>query len=147
MKKTLIVLAFFCAVLSLAGAKEKKLKNKAKQNVQNVIEKVSDFVEEVEDIEDIDIESMDAEIVSRNQIETMFSLADQLNIDLKAALENKEASMAEEFDYLIAEEKEQLDILIEKVKKSSDWTATDEAKLKKSRAEFKKLSRKYKPTK
>ena len=141
MKKTLIVLAFFCAALSLAGAKEKKLKNKAKQNVQNVIEKVSDFVEEVEDIEDIDIESMDAEIVSRDQIETMFSLADQLNIDLKAALENKEASMAEEFDYLIAEEKEQLDILIEKVKKSSDWTATDEAKLKKSRAEFKKLSR------
>ncbi len=147
MKKTLIVLAFFCAALSLAGAKEKKLKNKAKQNVQNVIEKVSDFVEEVEDIEDIDIESMDAEIVSRDQIETMFSLADQLNIDLKAALENKEASMAEEFDYLIAEEKEQLDILIEKVKKSSDWTATDEAKLKKSRAEFKKLSRKYKPAK
>ena len=90
---------------------------------------------------------MDAEIVSRDQIETMFSLADQLNIDLKAALENKEASMAEEFDYLIAEEKEQLDILIEKVKKSSDWTATDEAKLKKSRAEFKKLSRKYKPAK
>lgn len=147
MKKTLIVLAFFCAALSLAGAKEKKLKNKAKQNVQNVIEKVSDFVEEVEDIEDIDIESMDVEIVSRDQIETMFSLADQLNIDLKAALENKEASMAEEFDYLIAEEKEQLDILIEKVKKSSDWTATDEAKLKKSRAEFKKLSRKYKPAK
>ena len=147
MKKTLIVLAFFCAALSLAGAIEKKLKNKAKQNVQNVIEKVSDFVEEVEDIEDIDIESMDAEIVSRDQIETMFSLADQLNIDLKAALENKEASMAEEFDYLIAEEKEQLDILIEKVKKSSDWTATDEAKLKKSRAEFKKLSRKYKPAK
>lgn len=147
MKKTLIVLAFFCAALSLAGAKEKKLKNKAKQNVQNVIEKVSDFVEEVEDIEDIDIESMDAEIVSRDQIETMFFLADQLNIDLKAALENKEASMAEEFDYLIAEEKEQLDILIEKVKKSSDWTAADEAKLKKSRAEFKKLSRKYKPAK
>ena len=147
MKKTLIVLAFFCAALSLAGAKEKKLKNKAKQNVQNVIEKVSDFVEEVEDIEDIDIESMDAEIVSRDQIETMFSLAEQLNIDLKAALENKEASMAEEFDYLIAEEKEQLDILIEKEKKSSDWTATDEAKLKKSRAEFKKLSRKYKPAK
>lgn len=147
MKKTLIVLAFFCAALSLAGAKEKKLKNKAKQNVQNVIEKVSDFVEEVEDIEDIDIESMDAEIVSRDQIETMFSLADQLNIDLKAALENKEASMAEEFDYLIAEEKEQLDILIEKVKKSSVWTAADEAKLKKSRAEFKKLSRKYKPAK
>ena len=147
MKKTLIVFVMFCASLSLAGAKEKKSKNKVKQNVQNAIEEVSDFVEEkIEDI-DIDIESIDEEIISRDQVETMFSLANQLNIDLKAALENKEPSMAEEFDYLIAEQKEHLDILIKKVKKSSEWTSADEDKLKKLNAEYKKLSKKYKPSK
>ena len=144
MKKTLIVFLMFCAALSLAGAKEKKSKNKAKQNVK-VIEEVADIVESAEDI--VDIESIDAELGLRDQIEAMFSLAKQLNIDLKEAIENKEPSMAEELDYLIAEQKQQLDSLIPELKKSSEWSIADEDRLKAISAEYKKLSRKYKPAK
>ena len=144
MKKTLIVFLMFCAALSLAGAKEKKSKNKAKQNVK-VIEEVADIVESAEDI--VDIESIDAELGLRDQIEAMFSLAKQLNIDLKEAIENKEPSMAEELDYLIAEQKQQLDSLIPELKKSSEWSIADEDRLKAISAEYKKLCRKYKPAK
>ena len=133
MKKNLIVFMLLCAVISLACAKEKKSKNKANQNI---VEEVSDY-----------IENIDVEVITREQIDSMFALASQLNVDLKTAIANKNPEMAEELDYLIAAENAELDKLIPELKKSSEWTLSDDEELKKISAEYKKLTRKYKPSK
>ena len=140
MKKALIVFISFCAGLSLACAKEKKSK-KTNKTVDDIEQTA------VSAVDDIDIESIDVEIITREQIESMFLLAVQLNIDLKSAIENKDPSMAEELDYLIAEQKQHLDKLIPELKQSTEWTSEDENRLKPISAEYKKLSRRYKPSK
>lgn len=133
MKKILIVFIMLCEIISFISAKEKKSKNIKNKTIN---EDESSYVE-----------SIDVEIITREQITSMFSLAEQLNIDLKAAIENKEPSMAEELDYLISEEKQQLDNLIPNMKASSEWTGDDDKRLNLINLEYKKLSRKYKPAK
>lgn len=133
MKKILIVFIMLCEIISFISAKEKKSKN-----IKN---------KTINEYESCYVESIDVEIITREQITSMFSLAEQLNIDLKAAIENKEPSMAEELDYLISEEKQQLDNLIPNMKASSEWTGDDDKRLNLINLEYKKLSRKYKPAK
>ena len=134
MKKTIVVLIMLAAVLSLTCANEKK--SKAKNVIENVSEEVTDFIDSIED-----------EAVSRSQIDSMFSLANQLNEDIKTAISNTDPHMAEELAYVIEDEKKQLDKLIPHLKKSAEWTLKDEEKLKAVSAEYKKISRKYKPKK
>ena len=134
MKKTIVVLIMLAVVLSLTCAKEKK--SKAKNVIENVSEEVTDFIDSIED-----------EAVSRSQIDSMFSLANQLNEDIKTAISNTDPHMAEELAYVIEDEKKQLDKLIPHLKKSAEWTLKDEEKLKAVSAEYKKISRKYKPKK
>ena len=129
------------------GVCDPTLKNQ-KQDKSNYELETVEEVENVADVVDIEsIESIDDEDVSRQQIDSVLQLASQLNIDIKAAFENTDADMAEELDYLIADEKAQLDILLPRLKKSPEWTSADETKLRSITAEYKKLSRKYKSKK
>ena len=84
MKKSLIVLLMFVIALPCFAAKAKKSKKASKAKIE-VTE---------------DVSSDDTEIITREQIDTMFSLANQLNADMQAAIEDAEAGL----DEIIAEE-------------------------------------------
>ena len=125
MKKSLIVLLMFVIALPCFAAKAKKSKKASKAKIE-VTE---------------DVSSDDTEIITREQIDTMFSLANQLNADMQAAIEDAEAGL----DEIIADEKYQLDKMLPTLKRSSEWTGDDEERLKAINAEYKSLSKKYKP--
>ena len=125
MKKSLIVLLMFVIALPCFAAKTKKSKKASKAKIEVTEDVISD----------------DTEIITREQIDTMFSLANQLNADMQAAIEDAEAGL----DEIIADEKYQLDKMLPALKRSSEWTGDDEDRLKAINAEYKSLSKKYKP--
>ena len=125
MKKSLIVLLMFVIALPCFAAKAKKSKKTSKAKIEVIEDVISD----------------DTEIITREQIDTMFSLANQLNADMQTAIEDSEAGL----DEIIAEEKILLDKMLPSLKRSSEWTNEDAERLKAINAEYKSLSKKYKP--
>ncbi|MCR5253455.1 MAG: hypothetical protein K6C98_07055 [Treponema sp.] len=125
MKKSLIVLLMFVITLPCFAAKAKKSKKTSKAKIEVTEDVISD----------------DTEIITREQIDTMFSLANQLNADIQTAIEDSEAGL----DEIIAEEKILLDKMLPSLKRSSEWTNEDAERLKAINAEYKSLSKKYKP--
>ena len=125
MKKSLIVLLMFVIALPCFAVKAKKSKKTSKAKIEVTEDVISD----------------DTEIITREQIDTMFSLANQLNADMQTAIEDSEAGL----DEIIAEEKILLDKMLPSLKRSSEWTNEDAERLKAINAEYKSLSKKYKP--
>ena len=125
MKKSLIVLLMFVIALPCFAAKAKKSKKTSKAKIEVIEDVISD----------------DTEIITREQIDTMFSLANQLNADMQTAIEDSEAGL----DEIIAEEKILLDKMLPSLKRSSEWTNEDAERLKAINVEYKSLSKKYKP--
>lgn len=122
-------------------SKKEKKNSKAKAKTENV--KKTDSSDEVF-YDDSLLDFDDTEIITREQIDSMFSLANQLNADISTALEAEDENEKAELSQIISEEKAQLDSLIPILKKSSEWTENDEERLKSVMADYKFLSKKYK---
>ena len=151
MKKIFFIFALLLLALPLVNAKEKKAK-KSKKTPKNKtkIEKTQNSdsleLEENDGIYEIDgVEFDDTEIITREQIDTMFSLANQLNADIYAAIQEEDEDAAKELDFVIAEQKAQLDKMLPALKVSSEWTAQDEERLKAINADYKAFKKQYKP--
>ena len=150
MKKIFFIFALLLA-LPLVNAKEKKAKKskktpKNKTKIEKTQKSDSLELEENDGIYEIDgVEFDDTEIITREQIDTMFSLANQLNADIYAAIQEEDEDAAKELDFVIAEQKAQLDKMLPALKGSSEWTAQDEERLKAINADYKAFKKQYKP--
>lgn len=150
MKKIFFIFALLLA-LPLVNAKEKKAKKskktpKNKTKIEKTQKSDSLELEENDGIYEIDgVEFDDTEIITREQIDTMFSLANQLNADIYAAIQEEDEDAAKELDFVIAEQKAQLDKMLPALKVSSEWTAQDEERLKAINADYKAFKKQYKP--
>lgn len=148
MRKILFVLFVLLLASPSAIAKEKKSKKskKAPKN-KNKIEKIekNNKLDEADDYLNVDgVEFDETEIITREQIDTMFSLAGQLNADLYAAINEEDEDAARELDQVIADEKKQLDKMLPALKRSSEWTESDGERLKVIGDEYKQLLKQYK---
>lgn len=142
MKKSLIlflVLASFVFTLSAKPKKEKKpKKSKSKQ-------KIEDVMQEDADVPDYDgVEFDDTEIITREQIDSAFSLLNQLNEDLQTALTNDDFDYAAELNQVIEEQKKTADSTVPALRNSSEWTSSDEERYKKILSDYKTVSKNYK---
>ena len=139
-KSTFITFILFLSILIDSGfaAKVKKAKKekKPKQKTEIIKDEISD-----------DLLFDDTEIITREQIDSMFSLANQLNEDIHSALEAEDEDEKEELSRIIADEKARLDSSLPALKKASEWTDEDSEKLNKIMTEYKSLSKKYKTRK
>ena len=139
-KSTFITFILFLSILIDSGfaAKVKKAKKekKPKQKTEIINDEISD-----------DLLFDDTEIITREQIDSMFSLANQLNEDIHSALEAEDEDEKEELSRIIADEKARLDSSLPALKKASEWTDEDSEKLNKIMTEYKSLSKKYKTRK
>ncbi len=150
MKKIFFIFALLLA-LPLVNAKEKKAKKskktpKNKTKIEKTQKSDSLELEENDGIYEIDgVEFDDTEIITREQIDTMFSLANQLNADIYAAIQEEDEDAAKELDFVIAEQKAQLDKMLPALKGSSEWSAQDEERLKAINADYKAFKKQYKP--
>lgn len=151
MKKIFFIFAVLLLALPLVNAKEKKAKKskktpKNKTKIEKTQKSDSLELEENDGIYEIDgVEFDDTEIITREQIDTMFSLANQLNADIYAAIQEEDEDAAKELDFVIAEQKAQLDKMLPALKGSSEWSAQDEERLKAINADYKAFKKQYKP--
>ncbi|EID86285.1 hypothetical protein MSI_02410 [Treponema sp. JC4] len=151
MKKILFIFVLLLLALPLVNAKEKKAKKskktpKNKTKIEKTQKSDSLELEENDGIYEIDgVEFDDTEIITREQIDTMFSLANQLNADIYAAIQEEDEDAAKELDFVIAEQKAQLDKMLPALKGSSEWSAQDEERLKAINADYKAFKKQYKP--
>ena len=151
MKKILFIFVLLLLALPLVNAKEKKAKKskktpKNKTKIEKTQKSDSLELEENDGIYEIDgVEFDDTEIITREQIDTMFSLANQLNADIYAAIQEEDEDAAKELDFVIAEQKAQLDKMLPALKRSSEWSAQDEERLKAINADYKAFKKQYKP--
>ena len=102
MKRFLSVLLVMVIVLPCFAGKAKKPKKskKASKPKNELTESVTD-VDEVYESDDVFFD--DTEIITREQIDSMFSIADQLNADMHEAIEN---GSNEDLDYFFVKLKE-----------------------------------------
>ena len=139
-KSTFITFILFLSILIDSGfaakAKKAKKEKKSKQKTEIIKDEISD-----------DLLFDDTEIITREQIDSMFSLANQLNADIYSALEAEDEDEKEELSRIIADEKARLDSSLPALKKASEWTDEDSEKLNKIMTEYKSLSKKYKTRK
>ena len=146
---TFILILTLCVDSGFAAKAKKNKKNKktpkSKQKTEVVNEAEDVLIDDYTD--DLGLDFDETEIITREQIDTMFSLANQLNADIYMALQAEDEASKEELDLVIADEKKQLDKLVPSLKKSSEWTAEDEARLKEITNDYKAFSKKYKPGK